>query len=99
MAGERVNPGDLAAMRAKIDAAREEEERLFQSEPDQPLDPEFVRSCLHNEERGDGILFSRLHRGKYIFVKNWGKAGRWFFGPDTIGKRTRRIWPITPSRR
>ena len=79
MAG-KISKSDLAAMQAKIEAARAEEERLFAppaAEENRPLDPAFVRACLHNEERGDGILFAHLHRDKYILVKNWGKSGTW----------------------
>lgn len=40
-------------------------------------DAEFVGECLQMEERGDGILFAELHRGKFVCVENWGKSGTW----------------------
>lgn len=30
------------------------------------LSSAFVRQCLNNNERGDGVLFASLHRGKYV---------------------------------
>lgn len=79
MAGD-INHDDLAAMQAKIDVARQEEESTFRPpEENDPFDPALVRSCLHNEERGDGILFAHLHRDKFVLVKNWGQKGAWLW--------------------
>ncbi|NCD25749.1 MAG: hypothetical protein EOL86_09185 [Deltaproteobacteria bacterium] len=69
---------DLSDMREQIAAALAAERELFSTDqPDEPPSSSFVRACLYNNERGDGILFARLHRGKFIQVKNWGKAGVW----------------------
>jgi putative DNA primase/helicase len=70
----------IKAMQAKIAAAvQEEQAALAPPAPaeDPPLDPAFVRACLHNEERGDGILYANLHQDKFVLVKNWGRSGAW----------------------
>lgn len=67
-------------MDAAIKAARLQEEQLFapaSPENGEQLTPGFIRSCLYNNERGDGILFARLHRGRFVMVKNWGQRGIW----------------------
>lgn len=44
-----------------------------------PDDPRFVMRCLEANERGDGILYAALHRGKYVYVKARDeKAKAWF---------------------
>ncbi|GFO62006.1 hypothetical protein GMLC_41850 [Geomonas limicola] len=30
------------------------------------ITPQFIRDCLGNNERGDGVLYATLHRGKYV---------------------------------
>lgn len=68
----------VKSMQEAIEAARSEEEAIFQpADEETSFDQQFVRSCLHNEERGDGILFANLHRDKFVLVKNWGRAGSW----------------------
>jgi putative DNA primase/helicase len=45
-----------------------------------PDDPEFILRCLNNNERGDGILFATMHRGKFVYVKSRDeKAKAWFY--------------------
>jgi putative DNA primase/helicase len=70
---------DISAMQEQISAAKEAEEQLFA--PDENAADEitsgFIRSCLYNNERGDGLLFARLQRGRFVQVKNWGKCGVW----------------------
>ncbi len=39
-----------------------------------PEDPRFVRDCLDHNERGDGILYTAIHRDKHIYNKT---TGRW----------------------
>lgn len=68
----------VKSIQEEIAAALAAERELFSLDnPDEPPSTSFIRSCLHNNERGDGILFARLHRGKFIQVKNWGKNGVW----------------------
>ncbi|MGI6655245.1 MAG: DNA primase family protein [Desulfobulbus sp.] len=70
---------DDEAMLAAIEEARQAEAALLEQggRQDDPLSPAFIRACLYNNERGDGILFAHLHRGKWVMVKNWGRAGVW----------------------
>jgi putative DNA primase/helicase len=35
-----------------------------------PDDPRFVLQCLENNERGDGVLYAALHRGKFTCNKS-----------------------------
>ena len=37
-----------------------------------PIDGKFIRKCLANNERGDGVLFATLHRDAFIFNKATG---------------------------
>lgn len=65
---------DLAAMRARIDAQRKAEEDILNAgdeaeEDDGSVNKYFVSECFRQSERGDGRLFARLHRGKFVFVK------------------------------
>jgi hypothetical protein len=41
---------------------------------------EFVRECLNLCERGDGVLFASIHRGKLIYDRSRKK---WFFLGDS----------------
>jgi putative DNA primase/helicase len=42
-------------------------------------DTDFVMRCLYNNERGDGILYTTVHRGKFVNVKSRDeKAKAWF---------------------
>jgi len=56
-----------------IDRAQEleqEEDRLMDLEDD------FVKSCLDANERGDGVLYATLHKGRYLF-NTTPKDGAW----------------------
>jgi putative DNA primase/helicase len=55
---------------------RQEEELMpapAQTPVASPITTEFVESCLRNNERGDGILYSVLQRNKLVYVKRWDK--------------------------
>lgn len=72
------NVVDLEALRAQVEARnREEAEGLASAAPPKkedggggPDDPRFVFDCLANNERGDGILFAALHRGRFVCNKS-----------------------------
>ena len=70
-------------MRRKIDEAREAEEEMLHQEKGpgggggSGITPGFVRACLYNNERGDGILFAALHREKYVHIKSTGQWLAW----------------------
>ena len=75
---------DVNEMRRKIAAAAEEERKLLSpaagagdQESEQPVSDDLVHDCLDLNERGDGRLFAALHRGKFVNVSNWDRAGRW----------------------
>lgn len=79
-------PGDdqVADMQAQIEALRQAENMLFSDDQlaSSEIDPSFIKSCLYNNQRGDGILFSRLHRGKFVQVVNWERNGAWLGWSD-----------------
>lgn len=79
------NVVDIDALRAQVEARRQEEaEQLAASETKPPGaggpdDPRFVLECLDNNERGDGILYAALHRGRFVYVKSRDeKSKAWF---------------------
>ncbi len=41
------------------------------------IDDHFIKSCLFNNERGDGYLYAAMQDGKFIQVRSWGKEGQW----------------------
>ena len=61
-----------------IDIRAQVEARIQEESPDLPPDdtggpgggppitPKFIRQCLKNKERGDGILYATLHRGRFV---------------------------------
>jgi putative DNA primase/helicase len=77
-----ANVVDLEAMRAKVEARSKEEHDHLHGDQDEtkgkgpsgPDDPRFVKRCLDNNERGDGILLAALMRDKIVYVK---RTGRW----------------------
>ena len=49
------------------------------------IDSDFVLECLSANELGDGILYAALHKGRFIFVKNFGEWFCWrghYWAPD-----------------
>lgn len=59
-------------IRAKVEERKRQEAELYRDqEPtggsgQPPIDGKFIRQCLANNERGDGVLFATLHRGKFV---------------------------------
>lgn len=76
----------IDALRAQVEGLADEEaaqlaqaEEVKQSSSGGPDDPQFVRSCLEGNERGDGVLAAALHRGKFVYVKSRDeKSKAWF---------------------
>jgi len=69
-------------MRREIEDARKAEEEMLGGEPTtgsggDNIDSRFVRSCLYNNARGDGILFSAIHRDRFLHVKTTGQWLAW----------------------
>jgi len=70
----------LAAMRKKIAAAREAEKKLVQQQEEQAtpvISDEMVAECLALNQRGDGILYAEIHKGKFVYVKSSGMWLAW----------------------
>lgn len=65
-------------IKAKV-AARVQEE-LASAPPakkkEQKLPLDFLMQCLRHNRIGDATLYAALHRGKYVYVKLWG---RWLY--------------------
>lgn len=73
----KTNVVDIDDLRAQVEARAEAEAAEFAdvvdgkgSDAGGPDDPRFVLQCLANNERGDGILFAALHRGKFLCNKS-----------------------------
>lgn len=60
-------------IQAQVEARVRLEEELMpapaQTPVESPITPEFVKDCLANNERGDGILYAALHKGRHVYVK------------------------------
>lgn len=72
----------IVSMRREIEDARKAEEEMLGGEPTtgsggDNIDSRFVRSCLYNNARGDGILFSAIHRDRFLHVKTTGQWLAW----------------------
>lgn len=50
---------------------------LLPEDEQKPLDDEFIYSCLAANERGDGVMFSSLHSGEYLYNAS-PKDGEWY---------------------
>lgn len=74
---EQTDLADIAA--AVTDRAAELLDGV--KEPPKDADPRLVKQCLDANERGDGVLFATLQRGKYLFnvsVKDEKKECAWY---------------------
>ena len=65
---------DLTEIREKVQQRiLEEDEHLVEPAPTPTgalITPEFVKDCLANNERGDGILYAAVHWDKFLYVKS-----------------------------
>jgi len=102
MAGEelRLSETPQESITSNIVDIREQVEALKKVEADQLPDPEpvktrrggiddpkFVRECLNNNERGDGVLYASMHRGMFLFNKIQDRWYRWqghYWEPDVM---------------
>lgn len=89
--------GNVVDIRSQVEARNKEEaEQLAKNEPKSgdgsgggPGDPRFILECLSNNELGDGVLFTVLHQGRFLFNAT---AGEWLvwsghhWERDTTGK-------------
>ena len=70
-----VPPGNIADMRAQVEARRLAEELALGAVPESetaeapaPLTPEFIEQCLISNEQGDGVLYATLMRDRFVYV-------------------------------
>ncbi|MCK4620696.1 MAG: hypothetical protein KAT62_00635 [Desulfuromonadales bacterium] len=84
---------EISKIQEQVAARQQEEiEHIPPPEDEQsgtggPDDPRFVRECLNNNERGDGILYASMHRGTFLFNKIQDRWYRWeghFWSPDIM---------------
>lgn len=70
-----VDPAEVAQAREQVEnRVREESEAAPEAE--KTLDHDFVLKCLRASQKGDGLLFTALHRGKLICAPEL--KGQWF---------------------
>lgn len=99
---EPILPGNvvsLDALRAQVQERTRAEEQELQPRGSGspgtgrggPGDPEFVHACLTNNERGDGVLYAALHRGRFLHNKATGLWFKWaghHWAPDRLNEAT-----------
>lgn len=74
----------LADMRAAVEERRRQEAESLPEPPAKEKDgggsgelpPDFIDTCLRNNERGDGVLLAAIARGRIVYVK---RTGRWLW--------------------
>ena len=74
MNDSNVNPDALAEMAARVEARTQEEGGALAEKLPPAVTPDFVAKCARFSEKGDGILHSALHKGRYVYVpetKSW----------------------------
>lgn len=78
---EKMNeptPEEIAAARAAVEG-RVKEEGTAASAADVPVvDHEFVKRCLYAGQKGDGLLYAALNRGKLLNVPTPKGPGIWY---------------------
>lgn len=45
--------------------------------PPVPLSDDFIMKCFKANRVGDAMLYNALHRGRYVYIKKWGRFIRW----------------------
>lgn len=85
------NPTDSELQQMAAAVTNRAEELLAEVAEDPKLvDPRLVKQCLDANERGDGVLFATLQRGKYlcnISVKDAKKETAWYKWGGHVWKR------------
>lgn len=75
--GDKV---DIDEIRRQVEERKAEEAAELgtaEAPSDDGISSRFALECLQANERGDGLLFSELHRGKYLFDNGGEKWLRW----------------------
>jgi putative DNA primase/helicase len=69
----------IIEMKALVEelAAAEIDSTAPELEPDGAITSKLIRRCLYSNERGDGLLFARMYRDKFLFVKRTGTWMVW----------------------
>ena len=68
--------GNVIDITAKV-KARVDEELAAGSGGGGEIDKTYIEQCLWRQATGDGELYARVHRGKYVFVNNYNIWLRW----------------------
>ena len=84
---------DLAAIRsgvaARVQAAPETPTSGEKRNTEDSIDGDFVRRCLVNNERGDGLLYAALHRDTFMYNKasgDWMQFTGHSWSPDRYNR-------------
>jgi putative DNA primase/helicase len=68
----------LEEIRKKVEARAEEEARQFPTkEDDNGITSKFIRQCLYANELGDGMLYTAIHKDKFLYVNNTDEWLSW----------------------
>lgn len=72
----------IEQMRQRIDEARRIEEEIlgvekeYEQEDASGISPKFIAECFRLNERGDGLLFAKIFKNKFVYVK---KVNMWLY--------------------
>lgn len=96
---ETPPPQSPEEIRLHVEERVREESELLTPPGDTPGDeeiitPQFVRQCLANNKRGDGILYAHLHRYVFLYLKKsqeWYKFSGHYWEPDVFQEYLRGV--------
>jgi putative DNA primase/helicase len=77
-----TDQAQIEQMRQRIDEARRLEEDIlgvekeYEQEDAAGISPAFVAECYRLNERGDGMLFARIFKNRFVYVK---KVNMWLY--------------------
>lgn len=64
-------------IKSRVEARVKAEAEKEPEQAPEPLPEHFVMECLRANRVGDARLYNTLHRGKFIYVKRWGRWLCW----------------------
>jgi putative DNA primase/helicase len=64
-------------IKKKVEARVKEEAEKEPEKAPEPLSDDFILQCFRANRVGDAMIFNALQRGRFIFVKRWGRFLRW----------------------
>lgn len=96
---ETTPPQSPEEIRLQVEQRIREENEFLPAPADtaaeyEAITPEFVRQCLANNKRGDGILYAYFHREQFLYLKKsqeWYKFSGHYWEPDVFQEYLRGV--------